>query len=160
MIRKATMNDLDIIDEVAVLTINDMMKSKIPQWTLTYPRKDHFKKDIEADSLFLFEDKNQVMGAICIKKENDPPYQELTNWLETDSMVIHRLIVHPMYRNKKVAQSFFNFAYELTIKENCKSIKIDTHKENYKMKNFLKKNNFIEIGFLTSINRLAFEKRV
>lgn len=160
MIRKANMNDLKQIDQCAVLTIKDMIQSDISQWDLDYPREKHYKQDVLENGLYVYEEGNQIIGAVAIKKENDAPYKELSNWLEKDSMVIHRLIIHPLYRNKKIAQSFFCFAYELTKTKNCKSIKIDTHQENYKMRSFLTKNGFEEIGYLKSINRLAFEKRV
>jgi ribosomal protein S18 acetylase RimI-like enzyme len=52
------------------------------------------------------------------------------------------------------------FAEELTKKNGLTSIKVDTHKENYKMNGFLKKFGYVEMGYLPSINRIAFEKMI
>ena len=46
MISLATFNELDEIDNLAVLVINDMAKSKINQWDLNYPRKEHYIADV------------------------------------------------------------------------------------------------------------------
>ncbi len=157
MITLATLKDLDRIDEIAVLTINNMKQSNIPQWTLEYPRKKHYLKDIENNSLYVYKDNDIIIGAMTLLKENDPPYKTIDNWLTDKSFVIHRMIVDPSYRNQKVAQKLLNFACEQVLKSEYLSIKIDTHLENYKMRKFLTKNKFVEIGFLEVIDRLAYE---
>ena len=96
MIRKANIEDLNRIDEIALLTIMDMMQSNIPQWTLDYPRKQHFLKDIEDNCLYVYELNSLVVGAFALKEENDPPYQTITGWLRYKSMVIHRVVVAPI----------------------------------------------------------------
>lgn len=158
MIRKANIEDLNRIDEIAVLTILDMKESNIPQWTLEYPRKEHFLKDIEDNCLYVYELDSLIVGAFALKKENDPPYHTISGWLRDNSMVIHRVVVDPNYRNQKVAQSLFYFAYEHCKELQYESIKIDTHQENFKMTAFLLKNQFVKIGYLEVINRMAYEK--
>lgn len=158
MIVLAKRENLEEIDQLAVLTIQDMMKASIPQWTMEYPRKNHYIEDLENNALYIYKLDGKVIGAMTLLEENDPPYKTITNWLTNKSMVIHRVIVDPKYRNQKVAQKLFNFAYELSGERNFKSIKIDTHLENYKMRRFLIKNKFQEIGYLKVIDRVAYEK--
>ena len=55
MLTKATIHDLIEIDELAVLVINDMKRSNIPQWELTYPRLEHFKNDVLNDALYVYK---------------------------------------------------------------------------------------------------------
>lgn len=159
MIRKAKINDLNRIDEIAVETIQNMMDSNIPQWDFNYPRKEHYHQDIIDDCLYVF-DEESVLGAICLKPENDPPYKDLDNWTDEESLVIHRVIVDPNVRRKGIAKTFFLFAEELAREMGYNSIKVDTHKENYKMNGFLTKLGYVEKGYLPSIDRIAFEKLV
>ncbi len=154
----ATHKDLLEISNLADLVINDMEKSNIPQWKKGYPAYTHFEKDVEDSALYIYKDENIIVGAITILEENDPPYKTINSWLKEKSIVIHRLLVHPMARKKGVAQKLLDQAIIIGKKQNYESIKIDTHIENYKMRNFLKKNGFIELEYLEIIDRLAYEK--
>lgn len=158
MIRLAQLNDLEEIDNLAVKAINYMSKSDIPQWTLNYPRKEHYREDIINNALYIYEDSKRILGAMTILPENDPPYKTIDGWIKEKSLVIHRVIVDPGNSKKGIAQQLLNYAFMLGKKKHYESIKIDTHLENYKMRNFLKKNGFMEIGYLACIDRQAYEK--
>ena len=158
MISLALLKDLEEIDELAVKVINNMALSNIPQWTLEYPRKSHYFKDVINNCLYIYKDSGKIIGVVTILPENDPPYKTIEGWLGEKSLVIHRLLVDPDNSKKGIAQSLFDYAYQIGLNENFESIKIDTHLENYKMRNFLKKNGFKEIGYLACINRQAYEK--
>ena len=93
-----------------------------------------------------------------MKPQDDPPYNELDNWTHAESLVVHRVIVDPTSSRSGVALEMFQFAETLATELGFKSIKVDTHKENYKMNSFLRKLGYIEKGYLTSIDRIAFEK--
>jgi ribosomal protein S18 acetylase RimI-like enzyme len=154
----ASHKDLDKIDRLAVLNIQDMKDAKISQWTLDYPRKKHYIEDVERNGLYVYKLNGIIIGVMTLLKENDAPYKTIDTWMKHNSLVIHRVLVDPKYRNQKVAQKLFNFAYELGIEGKYESIKIDTHLENYKMRRFLLKNDFQEIGYLKVIDRIAYEK--
>jgi len=160
MIRLATKNDLDRIDEIAVLAIQDMADAKIPQRDLSYPRKKHYEKDVEKNALFVYELDNGIVGAMTLLPEQDPPYQTITGWRipHGQSMVIHRVVVDPSVRNQGIAQQFLDYAVHVCKEHGYQSIKIDTHHNNYKMRRFLAKNDFRHIGYLQVINREAYEK--
>ena len=158
MISLALLKDLEEIDELAVRAITNMASSNIPQWTLEYPRKDHYFKDVINNALYIYKEQGKILGVITILPENDPPYQTIDGWLKEKSLVIHRVLVDPGYSKKGIAQKLFNYSYELGSMEEYQSIKIDTHQENYKMRSFLKKNDFKDIGYLACIDRQAYEK--
>lgn len=157
MLTKGTKEDLLELDKLAVLVINDMTKSLIPQWKLDYPRLKHFEGDVLNQSIYLFKDKGKIVGSCTILPENDPAYKTINSWLKDNSLVIHRMFVHPEYRNIGVAKAFIDKAVELCKIGKYESIKIDTHLDNYKMRKFLKKYGFIELDYLKTIDRLAYE---
>jgi GNAT superfamily N-acetyltransferase len=157
MLTKGKNKDLLEIDKLAVLVINDMKKSLIPQWELSYPRFKDFEKDVLNESIYLYKIDGIIVGSCTILPENDPPYKTIDSWMKDKSLVIHRMLVHPLYRNEGIAKAFIDNAILLCKKEKYESIKIDTHLENYKMRNFLKKNGFIELDYLETIDRIAYE---
>ena len=157
MLTNGTYKDLNELDELAVLVINGMKKSLIPQWELDYPRYKNFFGDVETKSLYLYKDNGKIVGSCTVLRENDPPYKTIDSWIKNKSLVIHRMLVHPDYQNKGIAKVFINNAIKLCKQGNYESIKTDTHLENYKMRNFLKKNGFIELDYLETIDRLAYE---
>ena len=158
MLTRARYNDLNELDKLVVLVINDMESSNIPQWSIGYPSSAHFKKDIDNRAIYIYKEENIILGSITILPENDPPYKTINSWIKEKSIVIHRMLVHPIARNKGIAYKLLEKAIEIGKKDKYESIKIDTHLENYKMRNFLKKNGFIELEYLKTIDRVAYEK--
>jgi len=157
MLTKATFGDLKEIDKLAVLVINDMKESGIPQWDTSYPRYDHYYKDIQSDGLIKYVVNGEILGVMTILPEDDPPYKTIDSWLREKSIVLHRILVHPLHRKKGIAKIFLDYAIDYGISNHYESIKIDTHLESYKMRNFLTKNGFIELEYITVMDRLAFE---
>jgi len=157
MIYLAQLKDLEEIDDLAVLAIKNMADANIPQWTLDYPRSKDYFKDITHDALYIYKEENVILGAMTILEENDPPYKTITGWKKEKSLVIHRVIVHPYKQKRGIAQKLLNHAIITAKNNNYDSIKIDTHLENYKMRKFLQKNGFVEIGYLECIDRQAYE---
>ena len=157
MLTNGTLEDLNELDELAVLVINDMKKSLIPQWELDYPRYNNFLGDVKTKSLYLFKVNGKIVGSCTVLPENDPPYKTIDSWIKNKSLVIHRMLVHPSYRKEGIAKVFIDNAIKLCKERKYESIKTDTHLENYKMRNFLKKNGFIELDYLETIDRLAYE---
>ena len=157
MLTKGQKDDLTELDELAVLVINDMKKSLIPQWELNYPRLKNFEKDVLDESIYVYKVNGKIVGSCTVLPENDPPYKTIDSWIKTKSLVIHRMLVHPDYRKIGIAKVFIDKTIDLCKKGKYDSIKTDTHLENYKMRKFLKKNDFVELDYLESIDRLAYE---
>ncbi len=156
MIRLAHFNDLEQIDALAVKAIKAMHQSNIFQWTLDYPRKQHFLLDIQAGECFVYTLSDLIIGVMVITKKKETAYEDIL-WLNDDSTTVHRLIVDPAHQNKQIASAFINYAKQLTRDFGLSSIKIDTHPNNYKMRHFLKRNHFTELDYLKSIHRIAYQ---
>ncbi|MCF7926472.1 MAG: GNAT family N-acetyltransferase [Candidatus Izimaplasma sp.] len=158
MLVKANLHDLNEIDYLAVKVIKDMQQANIPQWTLSYPRRDHYKKDIMKNRCYIYKEFDRILGVITVQAEDDPPYKTIDTWLSHNSLVIHRLIVHPKHQRKGIAKKLLFYAFYLGESTGYDSIKIDTHPDNYKMERFLVKLGFKSVGYLKTINRDAYEK--
>ncbi len=149
--------DLDTIDKISVECISKMKIDNIGQWEIDYPRKKHFKTDIEQDILYVYEIDQKVKGVIAIDKTFAESYRELASWSTEKGLVLHRIMVSSSARGLGIAKKMFNFAIELAKEKKYSSIKIDTHTENFIMLNLIEKYHFEYRGYLKSINRSAYE---
>ncbi len=105
MLTNGIYEDLNELDELAVLVINNMKKSLIPQWELDYPRYKNFFSDVETKSLYLYKHNGKIVGSCTVLRENDPPYKTIDSWIKNKSLVIHRMLVHPDYQIKESQMS-------------------------------------------------------
>ncbi len=158
MIRRATKSDLDTIDALAERAIRAMRDAQIRQWDFSYPRKPHFFNDIEHSRLFVSERDGEILGVMAVL-DHEPAYADV-EWHQKESLILHRVIVDPKIEQRGVASEMLLHVVKLAKEQNRKAIHIDTHPGNPKMRNFLRKHQFEYRGYISSIHRLAYERRV
>ena len=56
-----------------------------------------------------------------------------------------------------IASKMMKYAIDQARLDGYDSVKIDTHLENYKMRSFLEKNNFIVGDYIEVMDRIAYE---
>ncbi|MCK4552484.1 MAG: GNAT family N-acetyltransferase [Tenericutes bacterium] len=157
MIKLAKLSDIDKIVVLAKKTRENMLNSNLQQWIGDYPNKSHFLSDYEENGLYTLTNiDNNIIASITIINENEEAYREI-KWLRNKSMVIHRVIVNPEQQKKGIGMKLFQFAIDLAKVNNYDSIKVDTHPDNLKMQALIKKMGFRAVGYLSGINRLAYE---
>lgn len=156
MIRKPKLIELNQIDELAIKVRKHMLSEGLKQWPSDYPNYDNFLDDFNNDAIYVFLEGNQIVASITILPDNEIPYKEL-KWNREKALVIHRILVDPIYQKKYIGKSLFEFTINLAKENGYESIKVDTHPDNIKMQGLIKKMGFIYIGFLNSIYRMAFE---
>ena len=163
MIRLARIEDLNEIMEI-VKDAKAFLKSQgVDQWQGDYPTSEVFVKDISNNNLYVYEEEI-IKGFIAIIKGIDVTYNKIYEgtWLsDSEYVTIHRIAVKKDARNKNIATSLIDYTEHLATKDNIKSIRIDTHKDNIPMQNMITKNGFIKCGIIYLLDgnpRLAYEK--
>lgn len=156
MIRLAKESDLDQIVLLAERTRKDMLRQGLKQWPGNYPNLDYFKNDLSQEGLYIYKEGETILATITLLPRNDPPYQELS-WRGTHSLVIHRLVVRPDVQRQGIGRKMFSFAKQLATENGYDSILVDTHPDNIKMQRLIQTSGFEYVGYLSSINRLAYE---
>ena len=146
-IRPATNNDLARVVEIANFCADHMISKGIFQWDKNYPCKETFQSDLEEGSLYLIENKKEVLGCICISLIIDDFYKSV-KWLTKThkNVYIHRLAIHPNYQGKGLALKLMDFANEIAIKNNCESIRLDTFSGNPRNNKFYLLQGYTKIG--------------
>jgi len=115
-----------------VQTINgDMQNTGSDQWDDFYPDIQTITNDLKNNTLYILRDQKKCIGMIILNEEQDKKYKTV-NWACKNDriLVLHRLCIHPARRGKGLAKKLMNFAEEYAIKNNYKSIRLDTYLAN------------------------------
>ncbi len=147
MIRKALISDLETVKSLTEACAKKMINDGIFQWNDHYPSKEIFRKDIEEESLYVWDDKNQIKGCIMFSPEKDEVYNS-TKWLTQDNknIYVHRLAVHPKFQKKGIGNKLMNFAESIAKKLNFISIRLDTFSQNKSNNKFYESRGYQKLG--------------
>lgn len=166
-IRKSTFTDipriLEIIDDAKAL----LKSLEIDQWQNGYPNAAQIKNDIKNDESFVvLNNKNTIVATTMFTTRPEPTYKKIIdgNWFIDESLpygVIHRLAVGKAFRGLGLAKFVFQEMHQTLQQQNIKSLKIDTHEENFGMQTLIKSLGYQYSGIIYTnygAKRLAFEK--
>tara|TARA_B100001758_G_scaffold232321_1_gene229564 strand:- start:236 stop:739 length:504 start_codon:yes stop_codon:yes gene_type:complete len=147
LIRKALISDLETVKSLTEACAKKMINDGIFQWNDHYPSKEIFRKDIEEESLYVWDDKNQIKGCIMFSPEKDEVYNS-TKWLTQDdkNIYVHRLAVHPKFQKKGIGNKLMNFAESIAKKLNFISIRLDTFSQNKSNNKFYESRGYQKLG--------------
>ena len=141
-IRKANLNDLDIIMNMISNGREHIQEYNIKQWVNGYPSKELITEDINTNRGYVLLDGNEIIGYFA-KLEYDECYDKIDGaWISNEPYVaIHRTVTK--YFNKGLGSKMFD-----EIKKEHKHIRVDTHEENVSMNKCLLKNEFKYCGVI------------
>lgn len=158
IIRNAETSDLERIIEIYAIARNFMRSHDNPdQWNNNHPSRKIVEDDINRRKNYVIEENGTVEAVFYFAVEKDPTYDYIDGaWLKPDAVygVIHRIASSGNI--KGVLKSAVDFGAT-----RIKALRIDTHKDNYVMRNAILKNGFIECGIIYLSNgepRIAYER--
>ena len=147
MIRKAVSGDIELIED----TYNEHFQHEIEHGAFTvfkkdvYPTKKDAEKAVNAGTLYVYEENNNVVGSIIVDTKQPPEYEKIA-WERTltsdEVMVIHLLMVRPSMAGKGIATSLVQYAAELARSNSCKALRLDTGSQNIPARSLYKKLGF------------------
>lgn len=131
--------------------------NNLEQWVNGYPDIRLITQDIEERSSYVCLDGSQIVGVFRFTAEEDPTYARIDkgSWLNEEPYgVIHRIAS----ASHKRGVAAFCLSWCLS---KCNNIRIDTHRDNLPMQNFLLKHGFKKCGIIyiaDGSERLAYQK--
>ena len=150
MIRKASIFDIDSIEECLVMAKLFLKESNSLQWNtkIGSPTKESYLKDINNDSCYVYEKNGRVIGVISILNREVAYEASNLKWIiKTNKyLTIHRICVRKEYMNQGIGKELIKFAINLAKEKDMDSIRIDTHEKNKIMQNLVLKLGFIPCG--------------
>lgn len=174
--RKAHANEAMRVMEI----INDgkkaIAKLGIEQWQFGYPNLEGITADIANGYCYVAEDADgALLGTLALCAGSDPEYSQadipwITHETATEPVpyaAIHRCASAHEAAHKGVATFMFTQAEVIARAHGKKSIRIDTHPKNVRMRSFLPKLGYTELGGFdlktknngeTDLYRIAYEK--
>ena len=158
MVRKSTINDLNLILDIYSNAISFMRKNgNIFQWNDFDKLKEDIIFDIEKRHHHIIYDENKIYGCFTFFIGEDPTYKIIDNgsWLNNDLYgVIHK--VASTFETKGLLNNILSY-----VERKVSNIRIDTHKDNYPMQQALEKNDFKKCGIIylkDGSERLAYQR--
>ena len=169
MIREATLKDLDSIWKLRLETTELLKERGIDQWQHVDPSIETIKQDIFKHEFFVYENNQDIIGMIAIKKGNENTYDVIYDgyWrYQLPYVAIHRLAVKKNHLGSKIASELMNFAEIYAKSHDIHYIRIDTHENNrFAIRLFLSLN-YIACGYILlvqekgDLKRLAYDKHL
>ncbi|RZJ30951.1 MAG: N-acetyltransferase [Flavobacterium sp.] len=159
-IRKAGLQDIDTILSVIDQARQIMRETgNESQWTNGYPSREVISSDINSGNAYVCIGNQEIVGYFYLACgiQVEPTYNEIEggSWLDDKPYgVIHRLA--SARKAKGISQAAFDFAFT-----KIDSVRVDTHKDNLPMQNYLRKNGFTYCGIIYLTDgaaRDAFQK--
>ncbi|MBR5601561.1 MAG: GNAT family N-acetyltransferase [Clostridia bacterium] len=164
-IRPATLGMLDRIQEVFAQARAAIAALGIDQWQDGYPTNAHIEADIAAGAGYVLTEGNRVQGYFALLTTPDPTYKIIYDgaWLtEGEAYVtLHRVAMSDELRGKGGADKAVSFAVARALRTGLKSVRIDTHEGNVRMRKFLAKQGFSACGTIyleSGASRVAYER--
>lgn len=156
-IRLATLNDLYAIRDIFTVAKKKMVSDgNLEQWKdIDYPFC-YTKEDIEKKQCYVIEEKSELVATFVYIVWRDPTYSYIEGkWLNDNQYgTIHRIA-----SNGKIPH-IFSIVLDYISKDYI-DIRIDTHKDNKRMKHLIESNGFTYCGIIyvrDGTKRLAYQK--
>ena len=165
-IQLSTFEDIPAI----IAIINDakeyLASQKIDQWQNGYPNAEQVVNDIKNnESYVVVNDENEIIATAMFTTNPEPTYKIIDgNWNIDENEkygVVHRMAIKKEFRKFGLATFMFHEFHQQLLEKNIKSLKIDTHEENFGMQGLIKKLGYTYCGIIYTnyhAKRLAFEK--
>lgn len=131
VLRKANPADAGAMLSLVRDCVAAMQAAGIEQWDEVYPNADSIDRDIEAGTLDLLCEDNEIIACITVDQNMDPLWQGM-NW-STDgepAMAVHRLMVHPSRQGRGYARLLMQHAETVARHQSCRSLRLDTFLRN------------------------------
>ena len=157
IIRKTTTHDLDEVCLIYAGARAFMRESgNMNQWNDGHPSREVIERDIEAGTSYVCISEDYIAAVFFYSTGPDPTYGKINGaWLNDDPYgVVHR--VARAQRGTGASAFCLDWCFE-----QCRNLRIDTHRDNAPMRNRLDKMGFTYCGIIWLANgdeRLAFQK--
>lgn len=161
---KAKLDNIESIITVINHGQEFLKEQGVNQWQNNYPNEQIIKTDIDKGYAYIVEEKNQIVGTVALSFDGEITYDQIYDgeWLtDYDYCVIHRMAIHRDKRGRGISVFMMNSIELLCRSRGIKSIKVDTHRNNIPMQQYLKRCGFKYCGIIYLLDgdeRLAFEK--
>ncbi len=163
----STLGDIPKIVDIFNESSLGMKEDGINQWQgSTTPNEKSIFKDMENSSSYVFKVGDEIMGTVAICTGDDPTYMAIYKgeWQFTgDYITVHRFALHKNYKGMGLSREFFHLIFNRGRELGVKNIRIDTHRDNFRMRGLIESLGFRYAGIIIvadGTERVAYERRL
>lgn len=161
-LRKAEIEDRDLIWEIIQQAIERRRIDGSTQWQNGYPNLDTIESDIAKNFGYVLTVDGEIAVYAALIFNDEPAYSTIEGaWLsDGEFVVVHRVAVHEKFAGQGLAKKLFDHIEIFTKENGVQSVKVDTNYDNIAMLKILEKQGYSYCGevFLSGGMRKAFEK--
>ncbi|EJL68251.1 GNAT family N-acetyltransferase [Chryseobacterium populi] len=161
-LRKAEIEDRNIIWEIIQQSIERRRKDGSTQWQNGYPNMNTVESDIAKGFGYVLTVDDEVAVFAALILNDEPAYSTIEGeWLSNgEFVVVHRVAVDEKFAGRGLVKKLFDLIEEFTKSKGIQSIKVDTNYDNIAMLKILESKGYSYCGevVLAGGVRKAFEK--
>lgn len=136
---------LDEVNDIYLNCREHLFSNGILQWDDQYPNKSYFQYCIENHDLFVLVKNKEILGHVVLNEWQSDEWAQI-DWLGSNPIVIHSLMINPLYQGKGLGTSFVNACEKYAIEKGYKSVRLDAFSGNEKALQLYKKLGYQERG--------------
>ncbi|WP_326983407.1 GNAT family N-acetyltransferase [Chryseobacterium sp. MYb264] len=161
-LRKAEIDDRDIIWDILQQAIERRRIDGSTQWQQGYPNLGTVESDIEKGFGFVMTVDGEIAVYVALILNDEPAYSSIEGaWLsDGEFVVVHRVAVDEKFAGQGMVKKLFDHIEDFTRSHDIQSVKVDTNFDNVAMLKILEAKGYSYCGevFLAGGMRKAYEK--
>ncbi|KIC62993.1 GNAT family N-acetyltransferase [Chryseobacterium taiwanense] len=161
-LRKAEIEDRDIIWNILQQAIERRRQDGSTQWQQGYPNLDTVESDIAKNFGYVMTVDGEIAVYTALIMNDEPAYSTIEGeWLSNgEFVVVHRVAVDEKFAGQGMVKKLFDHIEVFTRSNGIQSVKVDTNFDNIAMLKILEAKGYSYCGevFLAGGMRKAFEK--
>jgi possible acetyltransferase len=147
--RKANFKDLEKVSDIVEEAKKSLKNDGVDQWQNGTPNLSLLGQQVSRNNSYVYEKYGEVLAYAYLSPDYDPTYASVRKAMKGDnSITIHTLCVNKDKMGKGIGSLFFEQIKDFAVKNNKDSLRIDTHKDNFRMRGLIKKFGFSYIGII------------
>lgn len=162
--RMANESDRESILEIYLEGSNSLKEDGVDQWQGNYiPSFKDIDEHLGID-LYVLEYHKSVVSTVCLVEGIDEDYENIKGKWNTSIpyISIHKVATSNEYKKQSFAKKMMRYVENFAKRKKC-DLRIDTHKDNKKMRNFILSCSYKYAGEVVlqgELERLAYDKKV
>lgn len=147
MIRSAKLTDIDEVEKsYTELLLYEKENGAYTVWQLgVYPTRQTAENALSSGSLYVMEQSGEIYASMIVNQTSPEEYGNI-QWkcraLSSEVLVLHLLCVRPSKLGQGIGQEMVRFAAEECKRRHCKTLRLDTGKQNIPAVSLYKKLGF------------------